>query len=116
LRGKGTNNWYRQKGNDASPVAKSTQSEQVFAPNKRRLSAENCPRCGKVFTRSSASVCPACEKKDAPKVEKVISFIHSNPPSTLVEIAVATGVPMKYLLRFLEDGILMEHNEGIFTE
>ena len=72
----------------------------------------NCPRCGKLFTRMSSPICDACEKEEEKIFQDVKKYIEDNPNSHLEEVATATGVSVKKLLKYLREGRL-ETTQGI---
>ena len=65
----------------------------------------NCPRCGKVFNRTTATpICKECEKAEEGVFESVRSYLEENPNVSMAELAEATGVTPKKILRYIKEG------------
>lgn len=74
-----------------------------------RVMAEltNCPRCGKLFVRSSTQkVCPPCMRDIERDFEKVYQFLRKkeNRQSTIYEVSERTGVTVNQITEFIKEG------------
>ncbi len=65
----------------------------------------NCKYCKKVISYSNIPVCEACQKLF---LQKIKEFINENGFKTAPEINKATGVPIKVIDYFIDEGILIE--------
>jgi flagellar operon protein (TIGR03826 family) len=75
----------------------------------------NCPRCGRVFTRISKPVCPACVKEDEDTFEKVRAYVKENPLCSMKELSDETSVSVKRITQYIRDGRL-EISHGMAGE
>ena len=66
----------------------------------------NCIKCGKVFQKMSTPLCPECEKLDEKIFEKIKDYLSEHPESSLAEVAKATEVSTKKIMRYLKEGRL----------
>lgn len=74
---------------------------------------KNCPECGKLFLYSGRSiVCDECTKKDSQDFEKVRSYLRENPKQKLADVSEATGVSVKKINKYIQDGRLVA-SEGL---
>jgi len=71
------------------------------------MAAINCPRCGKLFNKIMAPVCPACEKLEEEKFNELRKYIEDNPFAGINEISDATEVPTKRILNYIREGRLI---------
>ena len=79
------------------------------------MEALNCPRCGRLFTKIRANVCPSCEKAEEETFVKLRAYIEENPSCTLSELAEKTEVSIKRITQFIRDGRL-EISRGMHGE
>jgi flagellar operon protein (TIGR03826 family) len=72
------------------------------------VSLGNCPRCGHVYLQvpGGVSLCPACVKIEEENYKKVFQFFSEKPSATAQEIALATGVEIKEILKFVRENRL----------
>ena len=63
-----------------------------------------CKRCGKFFNRNARSYCEDCFKKTEEEYDLIIEYIRKYPDATILDIITATGVPLKSINCFVEDG------------
>lgn len=64
-----------------------------------------CKECGILFKyNSGAEYCGACQPKDEETFQKVKSYIRSNPGATTADVCMATGVTVKQVRSYIEDG------------
>jgi flagellar operon protein (TIGR03826 family) len=64
----------------------------------------NCPKCGKVFAKMSDPICESCLKKEEVMFDKVVDFLKEFPDSSLHEVATATDVSVKKIMRYIKEG------------
>ena len=65
----------------------------------------NCKNCKKVISYNKIPICDDCQKLF---LQKIKEFINENGIKTSQEINQATGVPIKVIDFFIEEGILIE--------
>ena len=65
----------------------------------------NCKNCKKVISYNKIPVCEDCQKLF---LQKIKEFIKENGIKTAPEINKATGVPIKVINFFIDEGILVE--------
>ncbi len=76
-----------------------------------------CARCGKIFQYSGIGLhlCQACKELDAKEFDLVKDYIYSNLSATVKDVAMATGVRVRRIKGFLQDGrLLIPDNSAIF--
>lgn len=68
----------------------------------------NCSRCGRVFSfvPGTRDICPACIQLEDDHFLKVFHFLTQQPSATAPEIAEATGIDIKEILRFVRENRL----------
>ena len=66
----------------------------------------NCPRCGKMFTKMRDPLCKECMKEEEDLFQKVREYLDENPNTSLPEVAEATGVSTKKIMRYVREGRL----------
>ena len=64
----------------------------------------NCPRCGKMFKRMTASVCEDCIKLEEKEFDEVRKYLDENPNSTLAVVAEVTKTSSKRILKWIKEG------------
>jgi len=79
------------------------------------LTATNCPRCGRVFTKIRNNVCPACEKIEEETFNVLKAYIEENPLCNMGQLSEATKVPIKRITQYIRDGRL-EISQGMQGE
>jgi len=68
------------------------------------MAIKNCPKCGKLYSDDSGIICALCRKADVDVYEKVRSYIKDNPDRTINEVAEATEVSQKKIIRYIREG------------
>lgn len=68
------------------------------------LTYEICKACGKMFEKSGKKYCEACYEKNKKDYYLVLNYIRKNPDNQIMEIIAETGVSMKTINRFIEEG------------
>lgn len=78
----------------------------------------NCSRCGRVFNfvPGTRDICPSCVRQEDDDYLKIFHFLTQNPTATAPEIAEATGVDIKEILRFVRENRLRLVRTGIPLE
>ena len=66
----------------------------------------NCPKCGKLFSKTSSPLCVECSKVEEELFQKVKKYLEDNPNSSIQEISTANGISPKKVLRYLKEGRL----------
>lgn len=64
----------------------------------------NCPECGKLYVENPMKLCPECQKKELEAEDKVAQYLRGVKRSSIEEIAAATGVKEKIILRMINRG------------
>lgn len=69
---------------------------------------KNCKKCGRLFLYYGFGhmYCPTCQKMDNEMFQKVKDYIYEKGPSTMGEVAEATGVPIQQIDLYLKEGRL----------
>lgn len=63
-----------------------------------------CDRCGKIFDKVRAPICPACEPLEEEDYETVRKALVEKPGQSAEDLAEATGVTLECVLRLLSSG------------
>lgn len=71
------------------------------------MEMQNCPKCGRLFTKMSSKICPICEKEEEEIFKSVKDYLDENPSCTMAELSEVTGVSAKRILRYLKEGRLV---------
>lgn len=66
----------------------------------------NCPRCGRVFVKSTRSICPSCIEEVEREYQACADYLRENRTSTIYELSEATGVSVNQITRFIREGRL----------
>ena len=84
------------------------------------MSLANCSRCGKVFSfvPGSRDLCPACIKAEDDNYLKIFHYLSTRPSATAPEIAQATEVDIKEILRYVRENRLrlVKIDTGLYCE
>ena len=75
----------------------------------------NCSRCGRVFNfvPGTRDICPACVRQEDDDYLKIFHYLTRQPTATAPEIAEATGVDIKEILRFVRENRLRLVKTGV---
>lgn len=68
------------------------------------MNVANCPRCGKIFVKGFAEVCPNCVKDLELQYEKCLKYLRENRGTTIADLSEATGVAIKQITKFIREG------------
>ena len=68
----------------------------------------NCARCKRLFQNAGGGLlCPDCLAHDQKDFEAVNKALRDNPEQSVPQLAEATGVSERKILRFLEEGRIL---------
>lgn len=68
------------------------------------MNVANCPRCGKIYVKGFAEMCPNCLKDLEQQYEKCLKYLRENKGITINDLSEATGVAIKQITKFIRDG------------
>lgn len=68
------------------------------------LNVRNCPKCGRIFTFAGNPICPRCQEEEEEVFETVRRYIKDNGNESIEQVAEATGVTVKKILRYIKAG------------
>lgn len=74
------------------------------------LNLKNCPRCGKLFAKTTASdLCSVCADGEEEDFQKIKKFLWENPKATIEVVHEKTGVSRERIIKFIrEDRLIAE--------
>lgn len=67
------------------------------------MNVANCPRCGKIYVKGFAEVCPNCLKDLEQQYEKCVKYLRENKGVNINELSEATGVAVKQITKFIKE-------------
>ncbi|HVZ81935.1 MAG TPA: MerR family transcriptional regulator [bacterium] len=75
----------------------------------------NCSRCGLVFAfvPGTRDICPTCIRREDEDYLKIFHYLTERPSASAPEIADATGVDIKEILRFVRENRLRLVKTGV---
>jgi flagellar operon protein (TIGR03826 family) len=68
------------------------------------MNVANCPRCGKIFVKGFAEVCPNCLKDLEQQYDKCLKYLRANKGTNINELSEATDVSVKQITKFIREG------------
>ncbi|RTE07898.1 TIGR03826 family flagellar region protein [Paenibacillus whitsoniae] len=68
------------------------------------MNVANCPRCGKIFVKGFAEVCPNCLKDLEQQYEKCLKYLRDHRGTNITDLSEATGVSVKQITKFIREG------------
>ncbi|BFT68665.1 TIGR03826 family flagellar region protein [Paenibacillus sp. P36] len=68
------------------------------------MNVANCPRCGKIFVKGFAEVCPNCLKDLEQQYDKCLKYLRANKGTTINDLSEATDVSIKQITKFIREG------------
>lgn len=71
---------------------------------------KNCPRCGKLFMDMGRKICNDCADKEQEDEERAAEYVRDHRDATIKEIAEATGVGEKHIVRMVKEGKFLSSN------
>jgi len=79
------------------------------------ISHDKCAKCGKIFMRISSEFCLDCQKSDEEMFFKLKEYLDRNPEKSITEVSDVTGVPIKRIIKYFEEGRI-RMTTGLFEE
>lgn len=70
------------------------------------MAYEICKECGCFFDKNGKTLCNTCYEKDIEIKKKVKDYVYTHKNVSVLEVVNATGVPLKTLFRYLDEGSL----------
>lgn len=70
------------------------------------MSLRNCRKCKKLFNYINSPYCPDCVKEEEDSFNILRGYIKENPKSEIMDVAEATGISEKKILRYIREGKL----------
>lgn len=83
------------------------------------MDIRNCPQCGRIFQYMGKNLCADCLKEEDAVFERVRRHLHDHEGASVDEVAEATGVEPKKIMRFLREGRLLVRSgsvSGLYCE
>ena len=77
------------------------------------MAYEICKICGRFFEKCGRELCDKCYDKDKKEYATVIEYVKTHKGAQAIEIINATKVPMKTIMRYVEQGSLSYYNEKV---
>ena len=68
--------------------------------------------CKRMFEKNGIDYCDSCYEVNQKEYKLVLDYIERNPDNTVLDIITETGVPMKTINRFIEEGSLSYKSES----
>lgn len=68
------------------------------------MNVANCPRCGKIFVKGFAEVCPNCMKDLEQQYDKCLKYLRANKGININDLSEATDVSVKQITKFIREG------------
>lgn len=68
------------------------------------MNVANCPRCGKIFVKGFAEVCPNCLKDLEQQYDKCLKYLRANKGTNINDLSEATDVSVKQITKFIREG------------
>jgi hypothetical protein len=71
------------------------------------MSVINCSECGKVFFKTSGTICPSCLEKEEEYEKIVIDYVRDHPKVTAKVVCKETGIKERIVVKLLQSGRLV---------
>jgi predicted amidophosphoribosyltransferase len=68
------------------------------------MAYEICKICGKMFEKDGKEYCESCYDKNKKEYDLVLDYITNHPDHIILDIITETGVSLKSINRFVEEG------------
>lgn len=80
----------------------------TFGGSKLKHEEKCCRRCGRIYNYYGVGnmLCPICAEYDNAQFDKVRTYLYDNGPSSMEELAEATGVSERKIFAYLREGRL----------
>lgn len=76
-----------------------------------------CKECGKLFKATlKLAYCPNHAYLDNEQFDKIVDYLVKNPYSNALQVNANTDVPIKDILRYIDEGKLSVINEKIYLK
>ena len=73
----------------------------------RSMGLENCPQCGKVFNRTTRTLCPSCFDREQDVFDRVSEYVYAHADAEAHEVLEHTGIQQADLESLLKRGRLL---------
>lgn len=71
------------------------------------METKNCPRCGRLFTTLTGTICDSCSREEEEIFQRVKTYIEENPDNKIGQISKETEVSSKKILKYIKEGRLV---------
>ncbi len=71
-----------------------------------------CKICSRFFERDGQPYCHSCRETDLEEYRRLREYVKHNPGVKVFEAANMTGIPIKTIMRFVEERRIHVSNEG----
>ena len=71
------------------------------------MGLENCPQCGKVFNRTTRTLCPPCFEREQNLFDRVSEYVYAHADAEAREVLEHTGIEQTDLESLLKRGRLL---------
>lgn len=68
------------------------------------MTLDNCPRCGKLFSKNFRNVCPVCIREIDKEYELCSDYLRKHKGAMITELSDQTGVSIKQITKFIREG------------
>ena len=68
------------------------------------MNLDNCPRCGKLFTKNFREVCPVCIREIDQEYVLCSDYLRKNRGTTIAELSEQTKVSIRQITKFIREG------------
>lgn len=68
------------------------------------MNLDNCPRCGKLFTKNFRDVCPVCIRDIDKEYQLCADYLREYKGAMIGELSDQTGVSIKQITKFIREG------------
>lgn len=70
------------------------------------MNYEICKRCGKMFQKSGKTYCKSCFEKNEKEYQLITEYLQKHPNAIVLDIIGETGVSLKSINSFVEEGAI----------
>lgn len=68
------------------------------------MNLDNCPRCGKLFSKNFRDVCPVCIRDIDKEYQLCADYLREYKGAMIGELSDQTGVSIKQITKFIREG------------
>lgn len=72
-----------------------------------------CKICGRFFEKDGNNYCTSCRETDRKEYQLLREFVKKNPQVKVYEASNMTGLPVKTIMRFVQERRIHIENNGI---